>query len=180
MLLGTPIVRTDAAAIWATGQTWWQIPRVVKVVLDGKLDASLSGKDVIIALCALFNQDEVLNSAIEFCGDGVASLSIDDRLAISNMTTEWGSLAGVFPVDKTTIAFLEQLETSRSKRSKEPHAGPIPPSSSLERLMPDADAFYERQLYLNLSTLSESFVSGPNSVKTMTSVQTLHQQKIKV
>src|SRR5207249_1523171 len=64
--LGTPVVRTDAASIWATGVTWWQVPPVAKVALKGKLSPGVTGKDVIIALCGLFNKDEVLNHAVEF------------------------------------------------------------------------------------------------------------------
>ncbi|KAM9916058.1 hypothetical protein OXX59_010247, partial [Metschnikowia pulcherrima] len=67
--LGTPIVRTDAASIWATGQTWWQIPPVARVELTGELQKGVTGKDVIVALCGIFNNDEVLNHAIEFVGD---------------------------------------------------------------------------------------------------------------
>ena len=87
--LGTPIVRTDAAAIWATGKTWWQVPEVTRVKFTNELPPGCSGKDVIIALCGLFNNDEVLNHALEFMGPGLDSLSIDDRLTIANMTTEW-------------------------------------------------------------------------------------------
>jgi len=101
--LGTPIVRTDAAAIWATGKTWWQIPPVAKVTLKGHLQKGVTGKDVIIALCGYFNNDEVLNCAIEFSGDGLANLSIDQRLTIANMTTEWGALVGLFPIDQITM-----------------------------------------------------------------------------
>ncbi len=106
--LGTPLVRTDAAAIWATGSTWWQVPEVVKVEFTGSLAAGVTGKDVIITLCSVFNKDQVLNSAVEFCGDGIGELSIDDRLAISNMTTEWGALAGVFPVDQKCKSWIRQ------------------------------------------------------------------------
>ena len=106
--IGTPIVRTDAAAVWATGEFWWQIPRSVQVVLEGKLPAGATGKDVIISLCGLYNHDEVLNAAIEFSGPGVASLSMDARLSISNMTTEWGPLVGWFPVDEVTIKYLKK------------------------------------------------------------------------
>ncbi len=97
--VGTPVVRTDAAAIWATGEFWWQIPRTIQVVLEGKLAPGVTGKDVIITLCGLYNQEEVLNAAVEFTGPGVASLSMDARLSIANMTTEWGALVGWFPVD---------------------------------------------------------------------------------
>lgn len=94
--LGTPIVRTDAASIWATGRTWWQVPPVVKVTLVGILPPGVTGKDVIIALCGLFNQDDVLNHSIEFVGSEqtMRSISIDERITIANMTTEWGALSG--------------------------------------------------------------------------------------
>src|SRR6201993_3171801 len=104
--LGTPVVRTDAASIWATGVTWWQVPPVAKCVLKGKLSAGVTGKDVIIALCGFFNKDEVLNHAVEFVGDGVPALSMSERMTIANMTTEWGALAGVFPFDEVTVNYL--------------------------------------------------------------------------
>ena len=116
--LGTPIVRSDAASVWATGKTWWQIPPIVKVSIinlskveylltpnqvtfTGILPRGVTGKDVIIALSGLFNNDEVLNHAIEFAGseETMRSLSVDARLTIANMTTEWGALSGLFPID---------------------------------------------------------------------------------
>src|SRR5438046_10074782 len=70
--LGTPVVRTDAASIWATGATWWQVPKVAKMLLKGNLSPGVTGKDVIIALCGLFNKEELLNHAVESMRDGVA------------------------------------------------------------------------------------------------------------
>ena len=110
--VGTPIVRTDAAAAWATGDFWWQIPRSIQVVLEGALPAGATGKDVIITLCGIYNHDEVLNSAVEFSGPGVASLSMDARFSISNMSTEWGPLVGWFPVDEVTIKYLQGGEAA--------------------------------------------------------------------
>jgi homoaconitate hydratase len=101
--LGTPVVRTDAAAIWATGEFWWQVPRTIQVVLNGQLHDDATGKDIIITLCGLYNRGEVLNAAVEFTGPGVATLSMDERMAISNMTTEWGALVGWFPADEITL-----------------------------------------------------------------------------
>ena len=105
--IGTPVVRTDAAAIWATGEFWWQVPRTIQVVLEGKLAPGVTGKDVIVTLCGLYNQEEVLNAAVEFTGPGVASLSMDARLSIANMSTEWGALVGWFPVDEVTLRYLD-------------------------------------------------------------------------
>src|SRR5436190_9449529 len=108
--IGTPIVRTDAAAVWATGEFWWQIPRSVQVVLEGKLPEGATGKDIIITLCGLYNHDEVLNAAVEFTGPGVARLSMDARFSICNMSTEWGPLGGWFPVDEVTITYLRGVD----------------------------------------------------------------------
>ena len=79
---------------------------MAKVVLKGTLAPGVVGKDVIIALCGLFNKDEVLNHAVEFVGDGVANLPMSARMTIANMTTEWGALAGVFPFDEVTVTYL--------------------------------------------------------------------------
>lgn len=72
----------------------------------------VTGKDVIITLCGLFNKDEVLNHAIEFTGEGVDTLSVDERLTIANMTTEWGALAGLFPITSTTLNWLRNRRVS--------------------------------------------------------------------
>ena len=76
--LGTPVVRTDAASIWATGRTWWQVPPIAKVTFTGILPTGVTGKDVIVAICGLFINDEVLKHAIEFTGseDTMRSLPV--------------------------------------------------------------------------------------------------------
>lgn len=175
--LGTPIVRTDAAAIWATGQTWWQIPPVAKVELKGQLPKGVTGKDVIVSLCGLFNQDEVLNHAIEFTGD-LESLPVDYRLTIANMTTEWGALSGLFPVDKTLINWY----TNRLLRVGNGH--PRINQETVNALREnttkaDSDAFYAKTLTVDLSTLSPN-VSGPNSVKVSTPLSELSAQNLKI
>ncbi|KAF1799555.1 aconitase [Mucor lusitanicus] len=194
--LGTPIVRTDAAAIWATGRTWWQIPPVVKVELQGKLPAGVTGKDVIITLCGLFNKDQVLNTAIEFHGEeALKGLSVEDRLAIANMTTEWGALAGVFPVDQATIDFLRKrqrridlthFENKNLPKLKqgENFVHPRINDETIQSLIdnpvkPSPNATYAKTLTLDLSTLSPH-VSGPNSVKVATALADLEAQDIKI
>lgn len=176
--LGTPIVRTDAASIWATGMTWWQIPPVAKVELVGRLPAGVSGKDVIVALCGAFNNDEVLNHAIEFTGDHLDELSIDNRITIANMTTEWGALSGVFPVDETLIDWykhrLTVLPQPHPRVNQETVQGLID-----NKMAADGDAYYAKHLTLDLSTLSP-FISGPNSVKISTSLAELSKQNLKV
>ncbi|XXH02385.1 hypothetical protein Hte_008760 [Hypoxylon texense] len=180
--LGTPVVRTDAASIWATGRTWWQIPPIAKITFTGILPPGVTGKDVIVALCGLFNQDEVLNHAIEFTGseETMASIPIDDRLTIANMTTEWGALSGLFPVDEMLISWYRAKATlgamfdSASKaRINHQRVDEL----AENRLVADPGAKYAKELYLNLSTLSP-FVAGPNSVKVATPIKNLEAQNI--
>lgn len=176
--LGTPVVRTDAAAIWATGQTWWQVPPVARVELVGTLPAGVSGKDVIVALCGVFNKDEVLNHAIEFAGPGIAQLPVDYRLTIANMTTEWGALSGVFPVDEVTLEWYRQ----RVQRLPQPHPRINPDTvRELENglVSADADAHYAKKLTLDLLSLLPC-VSGPNSVKISTLLRELAAENIPI
>lgn len=190
--VGTPIVRTDAAALWATGKTWWQVPRMVKVELKGKLAPGVTGKDVIVALCGSFNKDEVLNAAIEFTGDGIAALTVDDRLTIANMTTEWGALVGVFPVDEATLQWYDkalnkfELRTFSSTNSGIPPP-PVHPRINRHRLnairtgamQSDPEAEYASHLVFDLSTLVPH-VSGPNSVKVSNPLPILEEKKISI
>lgn len=188
--LGTPVVRTDAASIWATGRTWWQIPPIAKVTLKGNLPVGVSGKDVIVALAGLFNNDEVLNHAIEFTGpaDTMSSLSVDDRLAIANMTTEWGALSGLFPIDSVLIGWLRSRATEAAMyKPGSDTASPTGNRFNHENLdnleaapiAADSGAQYAKELFLDLSTLCP-YVSGPNSVKVATPLSELQAQNIKV
>ena len=177
--LGTPVVRTDAAAIWATGRTWWQVPEIVQVNLHGTVQDGVSGKDVIIALIGMFNQDEVLNCCLEFTGPGVASLGIEERMTIANMTTEWGALAGVFPDDEVARAYL-RARAEHFKQRGDPN--PRLTSEMIERLdvlAADPDAFYAKQIDFDLSDVNP-FVAGPNEVKTIASAAELDQKNIKI
>lgn len=176
--LGTPIVRTDAASIWATGQTWWQIPPVAKVELVGELPRGTTGKDVIVALCGAFNNDEVLNHAIEFVGDGVSKLPVDYRLTIANMTTEWGALSGLFPIDDVLIQFYKE----RLNKLPQPHPrvnSETVAALELNKLSSDSDAVYAKHLRIDLSSLSP-YISGPNSVKVSNSLYDLVQENVKI
>lgn len=189
--LGTPVVRTDAASIWVSGKTWWNCPAVAQVHLSGVLPKGVTGKDVIVALCGLFGKDEVLNHVIEFTGpeETMSSLQIDDRLTIANMTTEWGALSGIFPVDSVLKGWLRAKATTSAMWGS---TVPGLPSSAGERfihskldslfenpLVADKGAHYAKHLHLDLSTLSPH-VSGPNSVKVATALNELEPLDIKI
>jgi len=177
--LGTPVVRTDAAAIWATGTFWWQIPRTVRVVLGGKLRPGVTGKDVIITLCGLYNQDEVLNAAVEFAGPGVAGLSMDARLAIANMTTEWGALVGWFPVDKVTIDFLRARKKVLDTLGVERYTEKDLKSWAMDPPGPDPDAEYAAEIVLDLAQVTPH-VSGPDTVQTMHSLADIEAKRVAI
>lgn len=188
--LGTPVVRTDAASIWATGTTWWQVPPIARVHLHGSLRAGVVGKDVIIALCGAFRNDEVLNHAVEFVGEGVAGLTIDQRMSISNMCTEWGALAGVFPFDDVLLKYLLQRagyfdKAIRPGIRREATRGTYTRDdahrwcNSRESLSPDEDAQYAIDLDLDLSSVLPH-VAGPNDVKAITPVPDIEQRQIKI
>ena len=177
--IGTPIVRTDAAAVWATGEFWWQIPRSIQVVLEGTLPEGVTGKDVIITLCGLYNHDECLNASVEFAGSGVASLTMDERFSISNMTTEWGPLVGWFPADAVTIKYLrgvhQRLKSIGIERFSERNI------EDWERnaLGPDTDAIYAARILLDLSSVTPH-VSGPDTVQVMQSLAEMQENKVAI
>jgi homoaconitate hydratase len=188
--LGTPVVRTDAASIWATGVTWWQVPKLAKVVLKGNLSPGVTGKDVIIALCGLFSKDEVLNHAVEFMGDGVTNLPMSARMTIANMTTEWGALAGVFPFDEVTVHYLRSRvgEFTNPKRPGARGTNSRSGYSNVDidvwwknqnELSADPDASYAIELELDLATVVPH-VSGPNEVKTMVSLTEMQRKHVPI
>ncbi len=186
--IGTPVVRTDAAAIWATGEFWWQIPRTVQVVLEGALKPGVTGKDVIIALCGAFNV-HVLNAAVEFAGPGVAALSMDGRMTIANMSTEWGALVGWFPADEIAIKWLrerrqERLQRGEPERYTEEDLRRWADEAAAEGgratlLRPDSDADYAARITLDLSHLTPH-VSGPDTVQEMTSLVEIERNKVAI
>ncbi|MGN0985514.1 MAG: aconitase/3-isopropylmalate dehydratase large subunit family protein, partial [Candidatus Enterenecus sp.] len=140
----TGVGSTDMAAGMATGETWFKVPEAIKVHLTGKLQPRVSGKDVILHLIGLIGVDGALYQSLEYCGEGVASLSMDDRLCISNMAIEAGAKNGIFPVDDVTIAFMKD----RVNR----------PYTIYEA---DPDAEYSRTVEINLSEI-EPTVSYPH------------------
>ncbi|MBU0741491.1 homoaconitase [bacterium] len=163
--VGTPVVRTDAAALWATGRFWWQIPRTVRVRLSGELQPGVTGKDVILTLCGLYNRGEVLNAAVEFAGPGVETLSMDARMTIANMTTEWGALVGWFPCDAQTLDFLRKrrailgLQGLQNRLGEDELAG-----WERDPLRSDPSAAYAGSIALDLGEVTPH-VAGPDTVQ---------------
>lgn len=179
--LGTPIVRTDAAAAWATGETWWQVPEQVRVTLGGRLRPGVSGKDAVLALCAHFRSGEVQNTAIEFTGDGVETLSIDERMTIANMTTEWGALAGLFPFDEPLRKWLLERANAIAPRSSPAftRADVARWWSARDEIRSDENAQYVREIELDLASVTPH-VSGPNSITFARSAASFDDEPVRI
>lgn len=140
----TGVGSTDMAAGMATGKAWFKVPEAIQVVLKGKLSPLVSGKDVILHLIGLIGVDGALYRSLEFCGEGVSSLSMDDRLCICNMAIEAGAKNGIFPVDDITIQYME----GRLQRPWKVYEA-------------DDDASYIKTIEIDLSSL-EPTVSYPH------------------
>ena len=140
----TGVGSTDMAAGMSAGETWFRVPSAIKVVLKGKPRKWVCGKDVILHLIGMIGVDGARYQSLEFAGDGIASLSMDDRFTIANMAIEAGAKNGIFPVDETTRAYL------REHNAKPPRVYEA-----------DADAEYERVIEIDLDEL-EPTVAFPH------------------
>lgn len=132
----TGVGSTDMAAGMATGQAWFKVPSAIKFELKNSLNKNCSGKDVILTIIGMIGVDGALYKSMEFAGEGVKSLSMDDRLCICNMAIEAGAKNGIFPVDQTTLNYLK----GRSERQ------PV-------IFEADADAEYEKVIEIDLSKI---------------------------
>jgi len=103
----TGVGSTDMAAGMATGEAWFKVPDAIQVRLSGKLQPMVSGKDIILHLIGIIGVDGALYQSLEYTGDGVASLTMDDRLCIANMSIEAGAKNGIFPVDDVARAYMD-------------------------------------------------------------------------
>lgn len=132
----TGVGSTDMAAGMATGTAWFKVPSAIRFNLKGKLPANCSGKDVILTIIGKIGVDGALYKSMEFTGEGVKTLSMDDRLCICNMAIEAGAKNGIFPVDEVTLAYLE----GRSERAP-------------KMFEADEDAAYEKTIDIDLSEI---------------------------
>jgi homoaconitate hydratase len=143
------------------------------------LPEGATGKDVIITLCGLYNHDEALNAAVEFKGPGVASLSMDARFSISNMSTEWGPLVGWFPVDEITINYLRAVHQRLKAQGLERFTEKQIEDWSKNPPRPDGDASYAARIVLDLSQVTPH-VSGPDTVQAMQSLAEIEHKKVAI
>ncbi len=140
----TGVGSTDMAAGMASGTAWFKVPSAIRFILKGRLPEYCSGKDVILSIIGRIGVDGALYRSMEFTGDGVGSLSMDDRLCICNMAIEAGAKNGIFPVDETTVRYL----TGRSEREWRVFEA-------------DPDAVYDETIEIDLSEVRPT-VSCPH------------------
>ena len=140
----TGVGSTDMAAGMATGQAWFKVPSAIKFVLTGKLKECCSGKDVILYIIGKIGVDGALYKSMEFTGEGMHTLSMDDRLCMANMAIEAGAKNGIFEVDDVTLAYYEERKT---------HPYTV--------YTADADAPYDEVIEINLSEI-EPTVACPH------------------
>ena len=140
----TGVGSTDMAAGMVTGMAWFKVPSAIKVVITGKKSKYICGKDVILDIIGRIGVDGALYQSLEFVGDGVSELSMDDRFTICNMAIECGAKNGIFPVDEKTLEYVN----GRSEREYKVFEA-------------DEDAEYNRTITVDLSTL-KSTVAFPH------------------
>ena len=148
----TGVGSTDMGCGMITGQAWFKVPSAIKIELTGKLSKWVSGKDVILHVIGMIGVDGALYRSMEFAGDGVASLSMDDRFSIANMAIEAGAKNGIFPVDDQTIAYMKEHSQKEYKIFEA-----------------DEDAEYDEVIKIDLSTLKPTvaFPHLPENTKTV-------------
>ncbi len=156
----TGVGSTDMAAGMATGMAWFKVPSAIKFELTGKLPENCSGKDVILTIIGMIGVDGALYKSMEFAGEGVKTLSMDDRLCICNMAIEAGAKNGIFPVDECTLKYLD----GRSERK------PV-------IFEADEDAVYEKTIKIDLSSIVPT-VSCPHLPENTHPAAELHDIKI--
>lgn len=132
----TGVGSTDLGAAMATGKAWFKVPSAIKFNLSGKLNKWVSGKDIILHIIGMLGVDGALYKSMEFCGEGVSELSMDDRFAICNMAIECGAKNGIFPFDSKTFEYISE-KVSRDFKSFEA----------------DKDAIYEQVIDIDLSSI---------------------------
>lgn len=154
----TGVGSTDMAAGMATGKAWFKVPSAIKVVLTGKPNEYVGGKDVILHLIGKIGVDGALYRSLEFTGDGVKHLSMDDRLCIANMAIEAGAKNGIFPVDEVTLNYVN----GRVKREWKVFEA-------------DADAEYDEEIVIDMSALrpTVAFPHLPENTREIDSVGTV-------
>ncbi len=153
----TGVGSTDMACAMATGETWFKVPEAIRFVLKNRLRAGRSGKDLILHIIGMIGVDGALYQSMEFTGDGVAQLSMDDRFTIANMAIEAGAKNGIFPVDEKTLDYIREYAPERFRTGR------------YVAVQADEDAVYSKTIEIDLSTVdyTVAFPHLPENARTV-------------
>ena len=159
----TGVGSTDMAVGMATGKAWFKVPAAIRFHLTGKPAKYVSGKDVILHIIGMIGVDGALYKSMEFVGDGIANLSMDDRFTITNMAIEAGGKNGIFPVDDVAKQYMKE----HSDRAYKVYEA-------------DADAVYDEEYTIDLSTLrpTVAFPHLPENTHTIDEIKAMDEIKI--
>lgn len=159
----TGVGTTDIARGMATGESWFKVPSAIKFELSGKPSAFVSGKDIILHIIGMIGVDGALYKSMEFTGEGVHNLTMDDRFTMANMAIEAGAKNGIFEVDDKAIEYMNK----HSKKSYEVYKA-------------DEDAVYEQVIQIDLSEIrpTVAFPHLPGNAKTIDEVEAMDEIKI--
>ncbi len=160
-VFATGVDRTEAAALLLTGETWLKVPQTIRVVLTGELKAGVSAKDLVLWIIGHIGADGAAYRAVEFDGPGVGTLSMEERLTVSNMGIEMGAKIAVFPVDEAAHDYLADVGMT----------------GGYEAIWADEGASYERVLEVDLGSL-EPVVAMPHTVDNVVGIDEAKGTKI--
>ena len=155
----TGVGSTDMAAGMATGKAWFKVPSAIRFNLIGTPSKWVSGKDVILHIIGMIGVDGALYKSMEFTGEGIKNLTMDDRFTIANMAIEAGGKNGIFPVDEIAIAYLKEHTTREYKIFEA-----------------DEDAVYDEEYTIDLSTLRPT-VSFPHLPENTHTIDEIHEME---
>lgn len=159
----TGVGSTDMAVGMSTGKAWFKVPEAIKFVLTGKPSKWVSGKDVILHIIGKIGVDGALYKSMEFVGDGLEHLSMDDRFTIANMAIEAGAKNGIFPVDELTKIYVKERSNKEIKVFEA-----------------DEDAVYSEVIHVDLDTLKPTiaFPHLPENTKTIDEVHDINVDQV--
>ncbi len=158
---GIPIGRTETASVWAIGETWLKVPESIKIILNGSLPKGVYAKDIILDIIRQVTAAGATYNSVEFYGSAVKTLSISERMTLSNLTAEMGAKSGIFPVDNVTDEWNKQF------------------GFKYDRMTADEDARYVKTLELDISSLTPR-IAKPHKVDNVVPIEDLEKTYIDV
>ena len=160
--LGTGVEGTDVSAVMMTGRLWFRVPETIRIELKGRLQPGVWAKDVTLTMLGRLGAEGANYKALEYCGEGVAAMDIDDRMTLSNHAAELGAKAAILEADEKTLAWL------KARGAREPHA-----------VKADADAIYADRIVIDAASLAPQ-VARNHQIDDVIAVPEVAAQKIHI